>query len=478
MTALRRRLRRVLALIAQGSFVQESDALPVVRLPRRVRSRRPHRRRRAYKVCATGASRTTSACETSRDLYPRRRDGARPCAARARDELRARGGGGHGEDDPPRRPHRVAPDPRPGHPRPDRRRHLQRERRNHLEAPTARADGARPRAKETPLRARRLAAALDVLERAAISTLHAFCAALLQERPLDAGVTPGFRVAEGAEADILFAEAWDEWIARVSNGATTPSSPPSTRTSRSPEHPYGEKQSLRGLARDLIEQRDLEPLVGPTQLDATAWREELMARASQAEALLATAAPTDLLASHLAALVAHARSAPVPHGQALLDHRTAFADALKGLSVRSGNKRSWRSPEALAEARDIAGWALASCGEWAAARSVALACAARRRGKGGGRALLRQEGRTRGPGLPRPPSEGGRCLALLRLPPALLLGTVPLPDHRRVPGHRSPPGEDRRSARGGPTRRSGSGGRSQAVDLPVPARGRSASSPA
>ena len=57
------------------------------------------------------------------------------------------------------------------------------------------------------------AAALDVLERAPISTIHALCAAMLQERPLECGVHPGFRVADDAEMDVLFAGAWEEWLA-------------------------------------------------------------------------------------------------------------------------------------------------------------------------------------------------------------------------------------------------------------------------
>ena len=37
---------------------------------------------------------------------------------------------------------------------------------------------------------------LEGLERANVSTIHALCAAILQERPLDCGVVPGFRVAD------------------------------------------------------------------------------------------------------------------------------------------------------------------------------------------------------------------------------------------------------------------------------------------
>ena len=65
----------------------------------------------------------------------------------------------------------------------------------------------------------RAAEAFEMLERAQISTIHALCAAMLQERPLECGVAPGFRVADDGETDVGFAEAWQEWLAdRVTGG--------------------------------------------------------------------------------------------------------------------------------------------------------------------------------------------------------------------------------------------------------------------
>ena len=72
----------------------------------------------------------------------------------------------------------------------------------------ARADASAPEAER-----RRAGEALDVLERAQVSTIHALCAAILAERPLECGVLPGFRTADEAEADLLFAAAWEEWLA-------------------------------------------------------------------------------------------------------------------------------------------------------------------------------------------------------------------------------------------------------------------------
>ncbi|MDE1836170.1 MAG: UvrD-helicase domain-containing protein [Euryarchaeota archaeon] len=53
---------------------------------------------------------------------------------------------------------------------------------------------------------------LDVLDAARISTIHAFCASLLREHPLEArtiaGVTPGFEILDGPEAAVR----WDEAV--------------------------------------------------------------------------------------------------------------------------------------------------------------------------------------------------------------------------------------------------------------------------
>ena len=62
--------------------------------------------------------------------------------------------------------------------------------------------------------AARLRQALARFERAFAGTIHSFCARLLRERPVEAGVDPGFEeVDERAEAR-LRREAWDEWVDR------------------------------------------------------------------------------------------------------------------------------------------------------------------------------------------------------------------------------------------------------------------------
>jgi ATP-dependent helicase/nuclease subunit A len=60
--------------------------------------------------------------------------------------------------------------------------------------------------------AARFQAALEDLEIAPISTIHAFAADLLRERPVEAGVDPGFAVADELTASLLRTEAWDHWL--------------------------------------------------------------------------------------------------------------------------------------------------------------------------------------------------------------------------------------------------------------------------
>ena len=50
------------------------------------------------------------------------------------------------------------------------------------------------------------------LDQAAIRTLHAFAASLLHERPLEAGLPPGFETSDEIAAGIRFNEAWDGWL--------------------------------------------------------------------------------------------------------------------------------------------------------------------------------------------------------------------------------------------------------------------------
>jgi ATP-dependent helicase/nuclease subunit A len=64
-------------------------------------------------------------------------------------------------------------------------------------------------------RRERLAAALAGSEGLYIGTIHSFCARLLRERPVEAGVDVAFREIDDAEDDLLREEAWADFCARL-----------------------------------------------------------------------------------------------------------------------------------------------------------------------------------------------------------------------------------------------------------------------
>jgi ATP-dependent helicase/nuclease subunit A len=63
--------------------------------------------------------------------------------------------------------------------------------------------------------AARLDEGLREIDRAFLGTIHAFCARLLRERPLDAGLDPGFRETLGAEEIVLRRQFWHRYLERL-----------------------------------------------------------------------------------------------------------------------------------------------------------------------------------------------------------------------------------------------------------------------
>ncbi len=227
----------------------------------------------------------------------------------------------------------------------------------------ARSDADRP-AEER----RRADAALEVLERAQVSTIHALCTAFLVERPLECGVPPGFRVADEAEMDILFAEAWDAWLAgRLVAGDPTLMAAVDSGIPLEAKG-WGERSSLRGLARTLVDQRDLRPLVEENPVDPAAWRRDLQAQAVRARDLLTHVRDGDALGARLGAMVEFADAADRFEGDALASYLRTMAVVPRNF----GHKAHWTTPETLEEAHGIAAWTSQTLAAWKAASSAAL----------------------------------------------------------------------------------------------------------
>ena len=58
----------------------------------------------------------------------------------------------------------------------------------------------------------RISEAISDLERMQVTTIHSFCASLLRERPVEAGLDPNFEVADDLTASLVQADVWEEWL--------------------------------------------------------------------------------------------------------------------------------------------------------------------------------------------------------------------------------------------------------------------------
>src|ERR1051325_10089506 len=126
----------------------------------------------------------------------------------------------------------------------------------------------------------RLDNALGRLEEAQVSTIHGFCADLLRERPVEAGVDPLFAVLTEPQAQRLYDEAFDAWLQRQLAA-------PSEGVKRSLRRPAfggfgmpgntgdGPVDRLRRAGWDLIQWRDFEGEWQTSSFDRAARIDEL-----------------------------------------------------------------------------------------------------------------------------------------------------------------------------------------------------------
>ncbi|MDD4858099.1 MAG: UvrD-helicase domain-containing protein, partial [Candidatus Krumholzibacteria bacterium] len=57
-----------------------------------------------------------------------------------------------------------------------------------------------------------LETAYDELERAPISTIHAFAATILREHPIEAGIDPNFEQLDALESELFLDECWSDYL--------------------------------------------------------------------------------------------------------------------------------------------------------------------------------------------------------------------------------------------------------------------------
>lgn len=93
--------------------------------------------------------------------------------------------------------------------------------------------------------------ALAHLEEARIGTIHGFCADLLRERPVEAGVDPAFRVMTEAEADRRYGEAFGRFLNEILERPTEGV----RRLLRRRDHGVGAVERLRRAGYELMSWR-------------------------------------------------------------------------------------------------------------------------------------------------------------------------------------------------------------------------------
>ena len=190
---------------------------------------------------------------------------------------------------------------------------------------------------------KRVRQALSDVERAQVTTIHAFCAALLHERPVEAGVKPDFEVLDELGADLMVDRVWREWLA----GEMEKSSPPLAAIL----YDGIEHEALRAPAKFLLDHRDLierlpspveENLDGLRQLFASALVRlgRLQGSCEDAEDLARN--EIDLLKEQCEVISA-------------LDPNACRDYLLSRLQLRGhvGNQKNWKTKDALEETRAV-----------------------------------------------------------------------------------------------------------------------------
>ncbi|BAS26687.1 hypothetical protein LIP_0830 [Limnochorda pilosa] len=135
-----------------------------------------------------------------------------------------------------------------------------------------------------PGRRARLQAGVATLDRAFLGTIHAFCARLLRERPVEAGLDPAFQEIDEEEDGRWARAAWEAYLERVRRDA-----PERLEALRD----LGvEPRELFGLFLTLHGYPDVEPVVADApRPDVGLVRQELLAYVSRARARLPRSEP-------------------------------------------------------------------------------------------------------------------------------------------------------------------------------------------
>ena len=193
--------------------------------------------------------------------------------------------------------------------------------------------------------------ALQDLDAMPVGTIHAFCRELIAERPVEAGVDPGFSVLDEAASQSAHSDFFEQWLSEELRGECPPVEP-LLRWGMTVDG-TGADATLRSLFQELLRHRDdLDSLTIPhlskrPLLDhASALRDSIHAAAGL---LSACREPEDKCAREIRKALLWSEELNTD-SLALLFHATQHPPKLKS---NLGQKSSWDSPEALVRAREF-----------------------------------------------------------------------------------------------------------------------------
>ncbi|HEX5657814.1 MAG TPA: UvrD-helicase domain-containing protein [Polyangiales bacterium] len=180
----------------------------------------------------------------------------------------------------------------------------------------------------------RLLRALSELETAKMGTIHALCADLLREHPIEAGTDPAFQVADGMTARALFERAFDGWFERTLDDPPEGVRRVLARRAFDPQA-EGAREQLARAASSLSDRRDFATPYRRDPLDRVAAVEEMLRELTQLATLASQSSMhTDPLRRSLREL--GQRLAQVPKGD--VDAGEAFLRQL-----RKDRRKVWSS---------------------------------------------------------------------------------------------------------------------------------------
>ena len=203
---------------------------------------------------------------------------------------------------------------------------------------------------------------LEALDRSNISTIHAFCAALLRERPVEAQIDPRFVVADELAARMLLEECWTRWIEKELNAGTE-------ILARALRLGVTLRQ-LRPLAFAIVQHRDIPAEPGPeTFPDLEGIRAAVVAAIREAVELSAHCAnPGDKALDFIRGLQKRLHEIESATGDDLL---TVLASLRLRCNV--GVKANWNPEGALATLKDRMAVTMARVDEATAAARTSVA---------------------------------------------------------------------------------------------------------